>query len=118
MVDINVTKTNQNAEIEALSTGNGLLLYSLDELSISDRTTVDTGLSIEIPEGWYAEIFPHDVFVEQNYVIVHPGFSEGTHLVSFKVINTDPSSCSVISTETPIASLIFHETSDVTILQP
>lgn len=72
--NIRVKKTRADAVIptKANPTDSGYDLTLLEGKKLSDRITrYDTGIAIEVPEGYYAEVFPRSSFSKSGYMMAN-----------------------------------------------
>jgi dUTP pyrophosphatase len=72
--NIRVKRTRADAVIptKANPTDSGYDLTLLEGKKLSDRITrYDTGIAIEVPEGYYVEVFPRSSFSKSGYMMAN-----------------------------------------------
>lgn len=99
--------------IRANSTDAGADLCSIEDLVISplERKPVSTGISIEIPEGYYGRIAPRSGLAYKNGIDVLAGVIDSSYRGEIKVIlfNSDKENYFEIKKGDRIAQLIIED---------
>jgi dUTP pyrophosphatase len=112
---INVKKTHPNAQIpvRANLTDAGADLFAVEDTIIppQSRALINTGISLEIPEGFYGRIAPRSGLALKNGIDVLAGVVDSGYRGNIGVIlyNTDKDSNFEIKQGDRIAQLIIEQ---------
>jgi len=95
MMKIKLLSEKSKIPFRAHATDAGMDLFSIDDCVISpgERRPVSTGISLEIPEGYYGRIAPRSGLAAKNGIDVLAGVVDSSYRGDIKVIllNTDQS---------------------------
>ena len=111
---INIKKLDEKAIIPTRSHINdaGADLYSIEDIVIppSSRATIKTGISIEIPTGFYGRVAPRSGLAAKYGIDILAGVVDSTYRGEILVImlNTDTSNSFKVSCGDRIAQLIVQ----------
>ena len=111
---INIKKLDEKAIIPTRSHINdaGADLYSIEDIIIppSSRATIKTGISIEIPTGFYGRVAPRSGLAAKYGIDILAGVVDSTYRGEILVImlNTDTSNSFKVSCGDRIAQLIVQ----------
>lgn len=106
---------NENARLpkRANETDAGADLHSIESLTIGpkERACVSTGISLEIPEGYYGRVAPRSGLAYKNGIDVLAGVIDSSYRGELKVIlyNSDNQKYFKISQGDRIAQLIIEK---------
>lgn len=106
---------DKNAKIpfRANKTDAGADLHSIESLIINplERACISTGVSVEIPEGYYGRIAPRSGLAHKNGIDVMAGIIDSSYRGELKVIlfNTDKEKSFEINKGDRIAQLIIED---------
>ena len=112
---IKVKKLDVNARIptRANPTDAGADLYSVESVSLPpmSRKLISTGISLEIPEGYYGRVAPRSGLAFKNGIDVLAGVIDSSYRGSVGVIlfNSDPAQTFDINIGDRIAQLIIED---------
>jgi dUTP pyrophosphatase len=111
---IKVKKLDSNAKVpvRANATDAGADLYSVENTSIPplSRKLISTGISVEIPEGYYGRVAPRSGLAFKNGIDVLAGVIDSSYRGSVGVIlfNTDTDKAFEVKIGDRIAQLIVE----------
>jgi dUTP pyrophosphatase len=110
---IKLLKEDAKVPFRAHPTDAGADLFSNEDCSISsgERKIVSTGISIEIPEGYYGRIAPRSGLAAKNGIDVLAGVIDSSYRGEIKVVllNTDKNNDFAIKKNDKIAQLIIEK---------
>ena len=112
---INIKKLDEKAIIPTRAHINdaGADLYSIEDIVIppSSRATIKTGISIEIPTGFYGRVAPRSGLAAKYGIDILAGVVDSTYRGEILVImlNTDTSNSFKVSCGDRIAQLIVQQ---------
>jgi len=111
---ISIKKLDEKAIIPTRSHINdaGADLYSIEDIIIppSSRATIKTGISIEIPTGFYGRVAPRSGLAAKHGIDILAGVVDSTYRGEILVImlNTDTSNSFTVNCGDRIAQLIIQ----------
>jgi dUTP pyrophosphatase len=111
-VKVKILETGGRIPLRANATDAGADLFSTESLMIhpGERKTVGTGISMEIPEGFYGRVAPRSGLAAKHGVDVLAGVVDSSYRGEIKVVllNTDKHNTFHVEMGDKIAQMIFE----------
>lgn len=122
MANLNVTKRVSTAVYSNLAQGNGIILTFAAGISLNsggqfyEMQIADTGLDVEIPEGYEGKITATEDMAEEGFQFQAAYLGAGTHEIRLQVLNLGPQN-TFYDAGTPFAVLSVYPVETLTIVE-